>query len=60
MENETRHTLPPGEYILVGGEEPDEKRASFRLAGDVLDPDAITQATGLTPMWPIARATPVP
>jgi hypothetical protein len=34
---------------VVGGEEPDHKRASFRLRGDDLDPDEITELTGLTP-----------
>ena len=32
-----------------GGDQPDDKRASFRLMGDRLDPDSITRATGLTP-----------
>jgi hypothetical protein len=49
MSDEAKRKLPPGEYIVLGGEEPDHKGASFRLMGDALDPDAITQATGLTP-----------
>lgn len=32
-----------------GGDKPDRKHAGFRLTGERLDPDAITQATGLTP-----------
>jgi hypothetical protein len=49
MDAEARSKLPPGEYIVLGGDAPDRKRASFRLGGDALDPDAITRATGLTP-----------
>lgn len=41
--------LPPGQYIVLGGEEPDEKSAGFRLIGDRLDPDAVTHALGLKP-----------
>lgn len=49
MIDESKAKLPAGTYIVLGGDEPDEKGASFRLMGDALDPDAITQATGLTP-----------
>jgi hypothetical protein len=49
MPEESKSKLPPGEYIVLGGDAPDQKRASFRLHGDALDPDAITRATGLTP-----------
>jgi hypothetical protein len=49
MEDEARSKLPPGEYVVLGGDAPDRKRASFRLSGDALDPDAITRAIGLTP-----------
>lgn len=42
-------TLAPGEYFVLGGDEPDTRRASFRLMGERLDPDAITRATGLVP-----------
>jgi hypothetical protein len=35
--------------LSFGGDKPDRKRASFRLIGVRLDPDAITRATGLTP-----------
>jgi hypothetical protein len=41
--------LPPGGYYVLGGEEPDEKRAAFRLMGDRLDPDTVTETLGLTP-----------
>jgi hypothetical protein len=36
-------------FLSFGGEEPDKKRVGFRLVGDLLDPEAITRATGLTP-----------
>jgi hypothetical protein len=43
--------LPPGwdRMLSFGGGENDHKRASFRLIGPLLDPDAVTRATGLTP-----------
>lgn len=41
--------LPPAEYVVVGGEAPDVKKASFRLCSDELDPETITHATGLVP-----------
>jgi hypothetical protein len=37
------------DFLSLGGDNPDRKHAAFRLMGDRLDPDAITQATGLTP-----------
>jgi hypothetical protein len=37
------------DMLGFGGDQPDHKRASFRLMGDRLDPDSITRATGLTP-----------
>ena len=40
--------LPPGKYLVVGGYRARWK-ASFRLSGDRIDPDAISRATGLTP-----------
>jgi hypothetical protein len=54
MDPEEPHgKLPPGFYFLMGGDAPDHKRASFRLMGERLDPDATTRATGLTPGAPI-------
>jgi hypothetical protein len=41
--------FPPGLYWVVGGDTHDRKRASFRLRGDRLEPDVITELTGLTP-----------
>jgi hypothetical protein len=35
--------------LSFGGDRNVRKRASFRLGGALLDPDAITRATGLTP-----------
>ncbi|MGA3362779.1 MAG: DUF4279 domain-containing protein, partial [Solirubrobacteraceae bacterium] len=55
-----RHKLPPGEYIALGGEEPDIKQASFRLMGDALDPDVITRRTGLTPQVAHRKGDPRP
>jgi hypothetical protein len=49
MPDQPRSKLPPGEYVVLGGDAPDHKVASFRLRGDALDPDAVTSATGLTP-----------
>jgi hypothetical protein len=43
-----------------GGDKPDRKHAGFRLAGDRLDPDAITQATGLTPQVSHRKGEPRP
>lgn len=43
----------------VGGDEPDEKHAIFRLVGERLDPEAITRATGLTPDRTIRKGDPV-
>ena len=43
----------------VGGDEPDEKHATFRLTGERLDPDAITQTTGLTPDGVVRKGDPV-
>jgi hypothetical protein len=40
---------PPDRLLHFGGDTPDRKHASFRLMGALLDPDAITRATGLTP-----------
>jgi hypothetical protein len=41
--------IPSGVYSVVGGNTYDRKRVSFRLRGDRLDPNAITEATGLAP-----------
>ena len=41
--------FPPGNYVSVGGERLDRRHATFRLTGDLLDPDQITAATGLEP-----------
>ena len=49
MLDQPRSKLPPGEYVVLGGDAPDHKVASFRLRGDALDPDVVTSATGLTP-----------
>jgi len=48
MPAEPPRNLPPGEYLVVGGYRARWK-ASFRVSGDRIDPDAITRATGLTP-----------
>ena len=47
--------------VLVdqGGDVPDEKHATFRLVGERLDPEAITQATGLTPDRATRKGDPV-
>jgi hypothetical protein len=47
--NNPKANLPPGEYYILGGEEPDDKKASFRLIGERLDPEVVTQEIGLTP-----------
>lgn len=52
--------LPPGEYLVLGGDAPDHKLASFRLRGDALDPGAITRATGLTPHQAHRKGDPRP
>jgi hypothetical protein len=50
MDDDRRPTRAELDAMLsFGGEKPDQRRASFRLMGDRLDPDAITRATGLTP-----------
>jgi uncharacterized protein DUF4279 len=48
MSAEPPRNLPRGEYLVVGGGRARNK-ASFRLIGDRIDPDAVTRATGLTP-----------
>ena len=40
--------MPAGEYAVLGGGRA-SARASFRLIGDRIDPDAITRETGITP-----------
>jgi hypothetical protein len=45
--------------VDVGGDEHDEKHATFRLVGERLDPEAITRATGLTPDRAIRKGDPV-
>ena len=51
MTEHNRSSAPGRKVVLrdVGGDEPDEKHATFRLVGERLDTEAITQATGLTP-----------
>jgi Domain of unknown function (DUF4279) len=51
----------PGEDVVavVGGDEPEEKHATFRLVGERLDPEAITRATGLTPDRAVRTGDPV-
>jgi hypothetical protein len=46
--------------LSLGGDEPDRKHAGFRLMGERLDPDAITQATGLTPHLSHRKGEPRP
>lgn len=59
--NENHTQKPsPGEYIRIGGDAPDRKTASFRLLGDDLDPDAISQATGLRPDHAQRKGDPHP
>lgn len=45
--------------VTAGGDEADEKHATFRLSGERLDPEAITRATGLTPDIATRRGDPV-
>ena len=51
----------PGRQVLavVGGDEPDEKHATFRLVGERLDPEVITRATGLSPDRVVRKGDPV-
>jgi hypothetical protein len=44
---------------VFGGDEPDEKHASFCFRGERLDPEAITRATGLTPDQVVRKGDPV-
>jgi Domain of unknown function (DUF4279) len=52
-------TEPKPVLVDVGGDDPDEKHATFRLIGERLDADAITQATGLTPDRATRKGDPV-
>ena len=51
----------PGRQVLavVGGDEPDEKHATFRLVGERLEPEVITRATGLSPDRVVRKGDPV-
>jgi hypothetical protein len=40
--------LPPGEYVIVGGDV-DGISASLRVMGDDLDPDEVTRLLGVKP-----------
>jgi hypothetical protein len=50
---------PKPVLVDVGGDQPDEKHATFRLVGERLDPEAITRATGLIPDCAIRKGDPV-
>ena len=49
MSAEPPSHLPPGEYISVGGKAGSRVTVSYRLTGNDLDPDSITELVGLEP-----------
>jgi hypothetical protein len=60
--NEQPEPKPPrlDDMLSFGGDQHDRKRASFRLMGDRLAPDSITQATGLIPSVAHRKGEPRP